>query len=193
MTGVRARYRPFVALALLGVAAIGTALVLTRPAAGCPAGWSDASRIDLGGPSGDVTLDGRPYRVGGNALLDYMPRIVTSPFDQARASRHPLTIIATISAPSRDALGAPEFDCFRAIRGGEIWAARPMTYATKTMADGYPPGAQPPANNEAWRLAVLNDGPEWPDGERISLELWASVHGRHYVFVVPPFALMRGG
>jgi len=192
MIGVR-RYRPIIALAFLAVVAIGTALVLTRPAAGCPAGWSDVSRIDLGTSFGDLMLDGRPYRVGGSALLDYMPRAVISPLDRLRASRHPLTITATISAPSRDALGAPEFECFRAIRGGEIWAARPITYATQTLADGYPPGAQPPVNNEAWRLAVLNDGPEWPDGEQISLELWATVHGRRYIFVVPPFALMRGG
>ena len=190
---MRARYGRLIALALLGVAVIGAALVLTRPAGGCPTDRGAAARIELAGSFADVVLDGKPFRVGGNALLDYMPRVVTTPLDQARASRHPLTITATISAASREALGEPVFECFRAIRGGEFWAARPMTYATQTMADGYPPGAQPPANNEAWRLAVLNDGPEWPDGEQISLELWASVHGRHYVFVVPAFALMRGG
>jgi hypothetical protein len=42
-------------------------------------------------------------------------------------------------------------------------------------------------------MAVANDGPEWPSGDQISLELWASVDGRQYVFVLPPFALTRGG
>jgi hypothetical protein len=68
-----------------------------------------------------------------------------------------------------------------------------MTYSTQTMADGDPPGAQPRTRNDAWRMAVANDGPEWPDGDLISLELWASVNGRPYVFVLPPFALMKGG
>ena len=61
------------------------------------------------------------------------------------------------------------------------------------MADGYPPGAPSPTPNNAWRMATITDGPEWSDGDRIELELWATVRGRHYVFVLPPFALMRGG
>lgn len=177
---------------VLGV--LGAVLVVGGPwNTLCPTDWSNASRIDLSTSSGDVVLEGRPFRVGGNALLDYMPRIVTSPFDQLRAGWHPLTIVATISAPSREALGDPAFTCFRATRGGEIWSRRPTTYATQTLADGDPPGAQPRARNDAWRMAVANDGPEWPSGDQISLELWASVNGRHYVFVLPPFALMRGG
>lgn len=97
--------------------------------------------------------------------------------------RHPLGVTASISASSRDALGEPVFTCFRVTRGSETWPRRPTTYGTQTLADGYPPGAQPPTPNEAWRMAVANDGPEWPDGDRIGLELWASVDGRRYVFV----------
>jgi hypothetical protein len=41
-------------------------------------------------------------------------------------------------------------------------------------------------------MASINDGPEWQDGDRIDLELWAAVNGRDYVFVLPPFALTRG-
>jgi hypothetical protein len=37
-----------------------------------------------------------------------------------------------------------------------------------------------------------DDGPEWSAGDRIGLELWASVDGRRYVFVVSPFVLMKG-
>lgn len=190
--------RKRVLLGLLVLAVTASVLVIGRTTAGlCPTDWGDAPRMELRASSGVVLLDGRPYRVGGQALLDYMPRALMSPIDHVayrlRGERHPLTVTATISAPSREALGDPAFTCFRAIRGSEIWAARPTTYPTQTMADGHPPGAPPPANNEAWRLAVHNDGPEWPDGGQISLELWASVNGRHYVFVLPPFALMRGG
>ncbi len=42
-------------------------------------------------------------------------------------------------------------------------------------------------------MASANDGPEWPAGDRINLELWARVNGRLYIFVVPPFELMKGG
>ncbi|HAL28605.1 MAG TPA: hypothetical protein DGB72_08610 [Gemmatimonadetes bacterium] len=190
---VRRRFaRRYVVLGLTLLAIIGSAVLIERPWTLCPASWSGASRIDLGG-SADVMLDGSPFRVGGGAALDYMPRVMTSPLDQLRADRHPLTITASISASSRDTLGEPEFTCFRATRGSELWAGRPTTYGTQTLADGYPPGAPPPTNNEAWRSAVLSDGPEWPDGDRIGLELWASVNGRRYVFVLPPFVLMKGG
>ncbi len=185
--------RRYVVLGLLVLAVIGSALLIGRPWTWCPADWSDASRINLGDSSGDVLLDGRSFRVGGGALLDYMPRIVTSPLDQLRANRHPLSVTASISASSREALGEPVFTCFRATRGSEVWARRPTTYGTQTLANGYPSGAPPPARNEAWRLAVANDGPDWPDGGQISLELWASVNDRRYVFVLPPFALMKGG
>jgi hypothetical protein len=185
--------RGYLVLSLLVLALTGSALVIERAWPWCPADWSGASRVDLGRSSGDVMLDGRPFRVGGLALLDYMPRIATSPLDQLRAGRHPLTATASISASSRDALGEPVFTCFRATRGSEAWARRPTTYGTQTLADGYPPGARPPAINEAWRLAVANHRPEWPDGDAIGLELWASVNGQRYVFVVPPFDLMKGG
>lgn len=184
--------RRYLVLSVLALAVIGAAPVIERSWPWCPVDWSDASRIELGGPSADVLLDGRPYRVGGQAALDYMLRVITSPLDQLRAGRHPLVVTASISAPSREALGDPVFTCFRATRGGEVWAGRPTTHGTQTAADGYPPGAPPPARNEAWRQAVANDGPEWPDGDRIGLELWASVNGRRYVFVIPPFALMKG-
>jgi hypothetical protein len=36
-------------------------------------------------------------------------------------------------------------------------------------------------------------GPEWPAGDRIAVELGAIVNGRSYIFVLPPFTLMRGG
>lgn len=171
-----------VVVGFLALAVIVGAVVIARPWTWCPSDWSGASRIDLDS-GGDVMLDGRPFRVGGNALLDYM----------LGAGRHPLVVTASIAASSREALGEPVFTCFRVIRGSEIWARRPTTYGTQTAADGYPPGATPPANNEAWRSAVVNDGPEWPGGDQIALELWASVNGRSYVFLLPPFALMKGG
>jgi len=183
---------------LVVLVVIGSALLVGQPwTTWCPTDWRDASRVDLGGSSGDVILDGRPYRVGANALLDYMPRALIDPLDFAlyrlRGEHHPLTVVATVSASSRDALGDPAFTCFRVTRGSEIWSRRPTTYPTQTSADGLPPGTPAPANNEAWRLAVANDGPEWPDRGQISLELWASVNGGRYVFVLPPIALMRGG
>lgn len=182
-----------VVVGFLALAVIAGAVVIARPWTWCPPDWSGASRIDVGSSGGAVMLDGRPFRVGGNALLDYMPHVVTSPLDALGAGRHPLVVTASISASSREALGEPVFTCFRVIRGSEIWARRPTTYGTQTAADGYPPGATPPANNEAWRSAVVNDGPEWPGGDQIALEVWASVNGRSYVFVLPPFALMKGG
>lgn len=178
----------------LALAVMSMAVLIAHPwTTLCPTDWSDAPRIALASSSADVTLDGRPFRVGGDAVLDYGLHGVTSPLDRLRASRHPLTVIATVAASSREALGDPAFTCVRATLGSEVWARRPTTYPTQTLADGYPPGAQPPAYNEAWRLAVLNDGPEWPDGEPIALELWLSVDGRHYIFTLPAFALMRGG
>ena len=185
--------RGFVILGALTLAVIGTALVVEQPWTWCPSDWSDASRIHLGSSGGYVVLDGQEFQVGGSALLDYMPRIVTSPLDRAPANRHGLGINASISASSRDALGDPAFTCFRVTNGSESWARRPTTYGTQTAADGYPPGAPSPVPNFAWRMASLNDGPEWPDGDRIELELWAVVGGRHYVFVLPPFSLMKGG
>src|SRR5438552_14609396 len=90
--------RAFVVLGFLALALTGTALVVEQPWTWCPADWSDAARIHLSSSSGYVVLDGREFQVGGGALLDYMPRIVTSPLDQARAGRHPLSITASISA-----------------------------------------------------------------------------------------------
>jgi hypothetical protein len=183
---------------LVVLVVIGSALFVGRPwATWCPTDWGGTSRVDLTGPSGDVMLDGRPYRVGANALLDYMPRALIDPLDfvlyRLRGEHHPLGVTATISAFSRDALGDPAFTCFRVTRGGEIWSRRPTTYPTQTSADGLPPGAPVPSSIEAWRLAVANDGPEWPDGGQITLELWVTVNGGRYVFVLPPIALMRGG
>lgn len=178
------------------IALVASTLVVARPWSWCPAS-RPASRIDLSSSFGDVMLNGRPYRIGGQALLDYMPRGLVSPVDRLlyaiRGEYHPLGITASISASSREELGDPAFTCFRAIRGSEVWARRPTTYGTQTLSDGYPPGAQPPARNEAWRQAVANDGPEWSDGDRIALELFVSVNGRDYVVVLPPFILMRGG
>jgi hypothetical protein len=180
-------------LGVLALAAIATAIVIERPWSWCPADWSDATRMHLSSSGGYVVLDGREFQVGGDALLDYMPRIVTSPLDQLRGNRHPLGITGSIGASSRDALGDPAFTCFRVTRGSEVWARRPTTYGTQTMADGYPPGAPSPTPNNAWRMASISDGPEWSDGDRIELELWAVVGGRHYVFVLPPIVVMRGG
>src|SRR5687768_2515360 len=185
MKKVRAHRSFVIRCVVSGVLVLGLitgALIFQRARPSCPTDWSEAPRVDLGGSFADVMLDGSPYRVGGSALLDF----------GLQARRHPLGISASISAPSRTALGEPVFTCFRAIRDGEVWAGRPTTYGTQTMADGYPPGAQIPANNEAWRQARVDDGPEWSEGDRISLELWASIHGRPYIFVVPTFALMRG-
>lgn len=189
--------RRYVLLAVALLVVIGSALAITRPWTTCPTDWSSASRVELRASFGIVLLDGTPYRVGGQALLDYMPRALINPIDvviyRLRGERHPLAITATISAPSRVELGSPEFTCFRATRDGEVWARRPTTYGTQTLADGDPPGAQPRASNEAWRMALVNDGPEWPDGDHINLELWASVNGGRYIFVLPPIALQRGG
>ncbi len=182
---------------LLVAALIAGALIVARPWTWCPAGWTDAPRITLTASAGDVQLEGKSYRVGGSASLDYMPRGFANPFEAwlyygLHGERHPLGLTASIEATSRDELGNPEFTCFRATRGAEVWARRPTTYATQTMADGYPPGAPSPVPNQAWRMAHAGDGPEWPAGEQISLELWMSVSGRHYVFVLPPFELMKG-
>lgn len=188
--------RRYAIASFLILALIGSALAMVRPWTWCLVDWSDAPRVELSGSSDDVILDGRPYRVGGNALLDYGLRALVTPLDRlaygVRGQHHPLTVTASISADSREALGEPVFTCFQATRDGETWARRPTTHPTQTLADGYPPGAPPPPRNEAWRQAVADDGPEWPDGGRIDLEIWASVNGRRYVFVLPPFALMRG-
>lgn len=177
----------------LGVSAFAVEQLRTS----CPRDWSSATRIELNGPSGDVMLDDRPYRVGGSALLDYMPRAVISPLERLtyglRSPGHPLGVNASISASSREALGDPVFTCARVTHGSDVWTGRPTTYETQTLADGYPPGAPPPARNEAWRGAYASGGPEWPAGDLISVELWASVNGRNYIFVLPPFTLMRGG
>lgn len=190
------RSRGLLAVGLvLALGVSGFALQHVRDA--CPFDWSGATRIELNGEFGDVLLDGTPYRVGGHALLDHMPRAFLSPLDQLayrlNPPGHPLGVGASISASSRQALGDPEFTCARVTHGSEVWSRRPTTYDIQTLADGYPPGAPPPAQNEAWRSAYATGGPEWPTGDRIGLELWASVNGHRYVFVLAPFALMKGG
>ena len=188
--------RRWVVLAVVMLTLIGGAFAIVQPWSGCPSDWTDASRIELPSSAGDVMLDGKPFRVGGHALLDDMPRIVDTPLErlryQMRGERHPLGITASISAPSRMTLGEPVFTCFRVTRDGAAWASRPTTHGVQQLSDGDPPGAQPRANNDAWRMASATDGPEWQAGDRIDLELWARVNGRHYIFVVPPFELMKG-
>ncbi|HUQ41017.1 MAG TPA: hypothetical protein VM052_00800 [Candidatus Limnocylindrales bacterium] len=180
------------------VAVVVSALGIVQPWSWCPTDWRNATRVDVQGSFADVTVEGTVYRVGASALLDYMPRGFTSPFDlwlyeTFHAERHGLGINASISAISRDALGTPEVTCFRAVRGNEVWSRRPTTYQVQTAADGYPPGAASPVPNEAWRQAQANDGPAWPDGETIRLEVWVDIRGHPYIFAIPPFALMRGG
>lgn len=183
-------------LGFLALAILISGLLVARPWSWCPADWSDATRVELAKKFADVTLEGRTYRIGGDAVLDYGLRASVTPLDgilyRLRGEHHPLTVIANISAESREALAEPVFTCVRAIRGSEIWAERPTTYAIQTLADGYPPGAPPPERNESWRRAVANDGPEWPAGALISIELWLSVRGQDYVIALPPFALTKG-
>jgi len=79
--------------ALLVPALVIGALVAERMWPWCPVGW-DGTRVELSGGVGDVTLDGRSYRVGANALLDHMPRISTSPWAIGAPRGHPLGVIA---------------------------------------------------------------------------------------------------
>jgi hypothetical protein len=46
--------------------------------------------------------------------------------------------------------------------------------------------------NDARRMAIVRDGPEWAAGDIVGLELWANVNDRPYVFVLAPIALMKG-
>ena len=174
-------------VALISVALVGGSAITGWLWPWCPIRLAPA-RVELDGPFADVVLEGKAFRVGASALLDYSLRSGPWPSPDS----HPLGVVATISAVSRDALGEPVFTCVRVTRGGETWARRPVTYGTQTRADGYPPGAPPPVPNEAWRLGVANDGPEWPAGDTVALELWAAVHGRHYLFALPPFPLRKG-
>jgi hypothetical protein len=197
-SSARRTARAVVGALLLATVVGALALVIAQPWSWCPVDWSDATRVDLVGSSTDVTVDGTVYRVGAFALLDYMPHGFNNRFELwlyqvFHGERHPLTARASVEAISRDALGSPEFTCFRATHGADVWARRPTTYGTQTMADGYPPGAPSPVPNEAWRQASADDGPEWPAGDLVGLEVWASIRGHHYVFVLPPFALSKGG
>ncbi len=87
-----------VVIAAALVAFVAGAIAVARPWSWCPSDWSGAARVEL--PDGfgtDVVLDGKPYRIGGTALLDYAPRGVFSPMDQVVAmlripQRHPLTV-----------------------------------------------------------------------------------------------------
>ena len=94
---------------------------------------------------------------------------------------------------SRDALGDAQFTCVRLTHGDELWARRPTTYDVTALSDGYPPGAPSPVPNPAGRMGARSDGPEWPAGDLIGLEVWVSVRGHHYTFVGPPFPLGKGG
>ena len=131
------------------------------------------------------TLEGTRYDVSASAMLDYMPH-------SGPPSGHPLSVVAHIGAISREALGGPQFTCVRVTHGDEVWARRPTTYEVTTLADGYPPGAPSPVPNPAGRMGARGDGPEWPAGDLIGLEVWIDVGGHHYVFVAPPFPLMKG-
>ena len=164
----------------LGIVALALALNNARPA--CPADWAGAQRIEIKGSSADVALDGHPYRVGGRALLDYMPR-TGPPFP--RPGEHPMGVNMSISAPNTAELDDPEFTCVRVTRGSGVWTKRPDNYGAQT-SQSYPAG-------EAWRNAYAYGGPEWPVGDVIGVELWATVRGQRYVFVLEPFALMKGG
>lgn len=178
---VRTRAVVLVAVGLAGV--VGVLLLVQRDVS-CPAFWRDGDRVSISQYGADVTLGARRYRVSGSALLDHMP---------GGDPQHPVTITASVSASSREALGDPVFTCVRVARGGEVWARRPTTHATQTMADGYPPGAPSPVPNEAWRLATAGDGPRWQPGDEITLELGLRVDGHGYVLVLPSFPLMKGG
>lgn len=184
-------------VATLVAAVIASGLVIAQPWSWCSSNWSDATRVDVLGSSADVTVSGTVYRIGASALLDYMPRDFSTPlelwvYQLLHGERHGLSVTASVEAISRAALGNPEFVCFRATHGGEIWARHPTTYATQTMADGHPPGAPSPVPNQAWRQASASDGPEWPAGEAVGLEVWVDLNGYHYTFVFSPFPLGKG-
>ena len=180
--------RRFARYALVAVAAIVlavAAIFVTRADASCPSNWGDAQRIEMTNSAASFTLEGTRYDVSASAMLDYMPH-------SGPPSGHPLSVVAHIGAISREALGGPQFTCVRVTHGDEVWARRPTTYEVTTLADGYPPGAPSPVPNPAGRMGARGDGPEWPAGDLIGLEVWIDVGGHHYVFVAPPFPLMKG-
>jgi len=182
-TGTRLRSaRAFAVLGFLGIAVTGTALVVQQPWTWCPSDWSDAARVHLGASGGYVVLDGQEFQVGGNALLDYMPRLVTSPLDQARAGRHPLGVTASISASSRDALGDPAFTCFRVTRGSEAGHAVPRpTERRPGPMDTLRVRRRPfPITLGAWRPSTMVQSgrtaiaSSWSSGRRSAVDIMSS-------------------
>lgn len=178
--------RRYALFAIAAVLIAAVAVVITRADSSCPSDWSDAQRIEMTGGAAAFTLDGIRYEVSASAMLDYMPH-------SGPPSGHPLSVVAHIGANSREALGDPQFTCVRVTHGEDAWARRPSTYEVRTLADGYPPGAPSPIPNPAGRMGARGDGPEWPAGDLIGLEVWVTVRGHHYTIVAPPFPLMKGG
>lgn len=191
------RWRRVVAF-VIAVGVVTTTVVLLSLRAPCP-GDPAATRVELGrSADAGIDVDGHSYRVSASALLDYMPRSYPVPPSysgplKSQAVRHPLQIIATISAGSISDLGEPIVTCFRATRGTDVWSGRATTHGIQTAADGYPPGAPSPVPNRAWRLATSSDGPEWSESDSVTIEIWATIRGRPYVFVLTEPSLMKGG
>ena len=83
----------------------------------------------------------------------------------------PLHVSVTISADDRFVLEGVRSTCVRVTRGGEIWSRQP--YTNEVMA-------QP--NDGYFRWDGATQGPEWPIGDTVHLELWMeTVAGRYVV------------
>lgn len=181
-------------MTLVSVVAIAALLitVVVSDRTPCPSISTRFSRIQLADATADVVLEGGSYTVSARALLDQDPVTTSLSYRPPEAPRHRLTISATISAQSREALGQPEIVCIRATQGADAWSQRPTTYPTQTMADGYPPGAPSPSPNVAWRRAIVRNGPMWQAGSKVDLELWLTLRGRRYIVDLPPVVLVEG-
>jgi hypothetical protein len=174
----------FVAILVVGLGAI--ALAASRIPEICPLDWSGAQRVDVTNPysSADLIVNGRTFRVGGSALLDYMPRGFSGPLVRLGPAPHPLNVNLSVSGPTRADLEGAAVTCVRATHGAESWSRRPQNYEIQSP--------QWDAPGDSWRNASAQEGPDWPAGDAIGLEAWVIIAGHRFVLVYAPFELMKG-
>jgi hypothetical protein len=166
-----------IAVLVVFMSVVVAVAIIRSPSASCPPDWSDVERVPVENGRHGLGADG-PGMIGLSALLDYMPHPAV-PFGRSD-QRHPLTAVVTVTSNEAE-LQRTAVDCIWITHGSSVWARKPDLYPIQT------------SSGASWRLAIANDGPEWPTGDPIHAEAWVRFTGHRYIFDFGTFPLTRGG